>query len=55
MAALLHYFLLAMFAWMLCEGILLYLLLVRVFGGAAQESLKYFYALGWGKLVDMTR
>ncbi|KAK2547207.1 Adhesion G protein-coupled receptor L3 [Acropora cervicornis] len=32
-AALLHYFLLAMFSWMLCEGVLLYILVVKVFGG----------------------
>jgi len=47
-AALLHYFLLALFSWMLCEGILHYLLLVKVFGGGAGNKLKYFYMLGWG-------
>ncbi|XP_044174180.1 uncharacterized protein LOC114947269 isoform X5 [Acropora millepora] len=47
-AALLHYFLLAMFSWMLCEGVLLYILLVKVFGGGAEEKVKYFYIFGWG-------
>ncbi|XP_058959688.2 uncharacterized protein [Pocillopora verrucosa] len=48
MAALLHYFLLALFCWMLCEGVLLYILLVKVFGGGADDKVKYFYLLGWG-------
>ncbi|XP_074637127.1 uncharacterized protein LOC141895246 isoform X2 [Acropora palmata] len=47
-AALLHYFLLAMFSWMLCEGVLLYILVVKVFGGGADEKVKYFYIFGWG-------
>ncbi|XP_074635576.1 uncharacterized protein LOC141893971 isoform X3 [Acropora palmata] len=47
-AAFLHYFLLAMFSWMLCEGVLLYLLLVKVFGGSVEEKVKYFYLFGWG-------
>ena len=51
MAALLHYFLLALFCWMLCEGVLLYILLVKVFGGGADDKVKYFYLLGWGKSV----
>lgn len=51
MAALLHYFLLALFCWMLCEGVLLYILLVKVFGGGADDKVKYFYLLGWGKFV----
>ncbi|XP_022786826.1 adhesion G protein-coupled receptor L3-like isoform X1 [Stylophora pistillata] len=48
MAALLHYFLLTLFCWMLCEGVLLYILLVKVFGGGADDKVKYFYLLGWG-------
>lgn len=51
MAALLHYFLLALFCWMLCEGVLLYILLVKVFGGGADDKVKYFYLLGWGTFV----
>ena len=48
-AAFLHYLLLAMFSWMLCEGVLLYILLVKVFGGGAEDKVKYFYIFGWGK------
>ena len=46
--ALLHYSFLCVFCWMLAEGILLYLLVVRVFRRAAQ---KWYYLLifGWGK------
>ncbi|XP_068681245.1 adhesion G protein-coupled receptor L4-like isoform X1 [Montipora foliosa] len=47
-AAFLHYFLLSLFSWMLCEGVLLYILLVKVFGGSAKEKVKYFYIFGWG-------
>ncbi|XP_068678749.1 adhesion G protein-coupled receptor B1-like [Montipora foliosa] len=47
-AAFLHYFLLSLFSWMLCEGVLLYILLVKVFGGIAEEKVKYFYIFGWG-------
>ncbi|XP_068678794.1 uncharacterized protein [Montipora foliosa] len=47
-AAFLHYFLLSLFSWMLCEGVLLYILLVKVFGGSAEEKVKYFYIFGWG-------
>ena len=45
---LLHYFFLCVFCWMLAEGIMLYLLLVRVFGKAAQKWY-YLLILGWGK------
>ena len=47
-AALLHYFFLSVFCWMLAEGIMLYLLIVRVFGTAA-EKWYYLLILGWGK------
>ncbi|XP_068747903.1 uncharacterized protein [Montipora capricornis] len=47
-AAFLHYVLLSLFSWMLCEGVLLYILLVKVFGGIAEEKVKYFYIFGWG-------
>ncbi|CAH3016664.1 unnamed protein product, partial [Porites evermanni] len=47
-AVFLHYFLLALFSWMLCEGVLLYVLLVKVFGGGAEEKIKFFYIFGWG-------
>ena len=49
-AAFLHYFLLALFSWMLCEGALHYILLVKVFGGGAEDKVKYFYMFGWGRL-----
>ena len=49
LAALLHYFLLALFCWMLCEGVLLYILIVKVFGGKAEDEVKYFYIFGWGR------
>ena len=47
--ALLHYFLLALFSWMLCEGVLHYILLVKVLGGGAEDKVKYFYLFGWGR------
>ena len=37
---------------MLCEGVLLYFLLVKVFGGGAEDKVKYFYLFGWGKLLQ---
>ncbi len=48
-AALLHYLFTAVFFWMLCEGIMLYLMLVVVF---SQISKKWwiFFIIGWGKL-----
>ena len=52
-AVLLHYFLLALFSWMLCEGVLLYILLVKVFGGGAEEKVKYFYVFGWGRFFSV--
>ena len=49
-AALLHYSLLAMFSWMLCVGILLYIAVMKMTVGGIQETPKYFYAIGWGEL-----
>ncbi len=48
-AALLHYLFTTVFFWMLCEGIMLYLMLVVVF---SQISKKWwiFFIIGWGKL-----
>ena len=46
--ALLHYFLLALFSWMLCEGILHYIVIVRVHGDA-EDKVKFFYLFGWGR------
>ncbi|XP_019848861.1 PREDICTED: adhesion G protein-coupled receptor L2-like [Amphimedon queenslandica] len=45
-AGLLHYFFLASFCWMLCEGIMLYLLLVVVFSRLAKRWY-FFFAIGW--------
>ena len=47
-AALLHYLFLCVFCWMLAEGIMLYLLVVRVFGTAAKKWY-YLLILGWGE------
>lgn len=48
MAVLLHYFLLTVFCWMLCEGILLYLVIVKVTGAIVEEKVKWFLIFGWG-------
>ncbi|KAK3746252.1 hypothetical protein QZH41_005286 [Actinostola sp. cb2023] len=48
LAVLLHYFLLAVFCWMLCEGVLLYLLIVKVIGAEVEEKVKFFLLFGWG-------
>ena len=53
MAFLLHYFFTAVFTWMLCEGIMLYFLLVKVFNtGIGQRKLLYL-SLGWGKIIQI--
>jgi len=49
-AALLQYFFLCVFCWMLAEGIMLYLLVVRVFGRAA-EKWYFLLILGWGEHI----
>ena len=47
-AGLLHYFFLASFCWMLCEGVMLYLMLVVVFSKLSKKW--WFYLLlGWGE------
>ncbi|KAL5012730.1 hypothetical protein ScPMuIL_011281 [Solemya velum] len=46
MAICLHYFVTAMFSWMLVEGVYLYVLLVKVF--KMSTHLKKYLALGWG-------
>ena len=48
-AALLHYCLLALFSWMLCEGILHYIVIVRVVHGDHEDKVKFFYLFGWGR------
>ncbi len=50
MAVLLHYFFLSAFCWMLCEGVMLYLLLVVVFSQVAKKWW-FFLLLGYGELL----
>ncbi|XP_028410421.1 CD97 antigen-like [Dendronephthya gigantea] len=47
---LLYFFVLSLFGWMLCEGIVVYLQLVNVFTGLSLggKHLKSFYVIGWG-------
>ena len=53
-AALLHYLFLCVFCWMLAEGIMLYMLVVRVFGSSA-ENWYYLLLLGWGKTTAINQ
>ena len=46
-AGFLHYLFLASFAWMLVEGIDVYLMLVKVFD-TGRSMVTYFYAIGYG-------
>ena len=53
-ASLLHYFLLALFCWMLCEGVLHYIVISKGdISGAVdvEDKVKYFYMFGWGKFT----
>jgi hypothetical protein len=45
--ALIQYFFLSAFSWMLCEGVMLYLMLVQVFSTLKQKWW-FFLLLGWG-------
>ena len=47
-AALLHYFFTAVFTWMLCEGIMMYFLLVKIFRIDFGKKKLPYLALGWG-------
>jgi len=47
-ALLLHYLFLAAFSWMLCEGLLIFLLLYLVFYKGFFKEWKFFTCLGWG-------
>ena len=47
-AAVLHYLFLSVFFWMLAEGIMLYILIVRPFS-TAFERWYYLIPLGWGQ------
>ena len=48
-AALLHYFFTAVFTWMLCEGIMIYFHLVKIFNTGLGQRRLFYFALGWGK------
>ncbi|XP_028410418.1 adhesion G protein-coupled receptor E2-like isoform X2 [Dendronephthya gigantea] len=47
---LLYFFVLSLFGWMLCEGIVMYFQLVNVFTGLGMggKHMRAFYAIGWG-------
>ena len=45
---LLHYFFLAAFCWMLCEGIIIYVLLAQVFYDGFFKRLRFYSMIGWG-------
>ncbi|XP_062510477.1 latrophilin-like protein LAT-2 [Corticium candelabrum] len=47
MTIIMHYLFLAAFCWMLCEGILLYLMIVVIFD-SGKTYYRQFLALGWG-------
>ena len=48
MAVLLHYLFLSAFCWMLCEGVMLYLMLVVVFSTLSKKWW-FFLIIGYGK------
>lgn len=48
-AALLQYFWLSAFCWMLCEGVMLYLMLILVFS-TLKNKWWFFFLLGWCKM-----
>ena len=47
--ALLQYFFLATFCWMLCEAVILYNMLVKVFGAHKRKWIYFYTVLGWGE------
>lgn len=50
-AALLHYFLLATFCWMLCEGIKILMMVMFVFYKGVFQKMFFFLFVGWGKCL----
>ncbi len=50
-AVALHYLFLCVFCWMLAEGIMLYILVVKVFGKLATRWY-YFLLVGWGEYTS---
>ena len=51
-AVLLQYFFTSAFCWMLCEGVMLYMMLVTVFGNRLNRQW-FFLMLGWGECDNM--
>ena len=51
-AVMLQYFFTSAFCWMLCEGVILYLMLVIVFSNRFNNRL-FFFALGWGMIATI--
>ena len=49
MAILLHYFFLAAFSWMFCEGLLLFILLQFVFYKGLLKTKKFYFLIGWSE------
>ncbi|XP_031566100.1 adhesion G protein-coupled receptor B1-like [Actinia tenebrosa] len=47
-AILLHYFLLSVFTWMLCEGVLLRMVFFSDITGSGRSKMRHFYCFGWG-------
>ncbi|XP_065903374.1 adhesion G protein-coupled receptor L3-like isoform X2 [Dysidea avara] len=52
-AILLHYFFMATFSWMLCEGILLFTMMKFVFYKGFFKSKVFFLLLGWGMPIPI--
>ncbi|XP_065911124.1 latrophilin-like protein LAT-2 [Dysidea avara] len=51
-AVLLQYFFISTFCWMLCEGVMLYMMLVNVFGNKPNRR-RFFFILGWGPAIPI--
>ena len=49
-AILLHYFFLAVFVWMLCEGIFVFIYFNFIFYTGFFAKRYFYFGLGWGKL-----
>ncbi|KAK3741595.1 hypothetical protein QZH41_012539, partial [Actinostola sp. cb2023] len=47
-ATLLHYFLLSVFSWMVCEGVLLRIIFFTDITGSGRSKMRQFYMFGWG-------
>ena len=50
-AILLHYFFLAVFCWMLCEGIIILVMFFALFYKGIFQRLFFFMIIGWGKAL----